>query len=342
MRGFISDALMIKEGPFRKWAGTGVNTTITYTFLNFMPSYYNMSNPLHADFANGFRSFSSTERQYVASLFSEVQRIGAVTFGEVQQNAATDSVGDLTFASSDFPTNPSVFGQVAGLSDPQLAGDVWLHDASLNPGEGLITVLHEGGHALGLRHAFIDGPTGPAGSYYTKTPSETEQWSVMPYTVYSGYAGVNGGHPTGLQFYDVAALHYIYGPNNATNAGNTTYTYGAGARTYTIWDGNGEAATTDIIDVSAVTTDSIVDLRPGSNPAGRAIFSELVLGPPYRTRTTSLARPPWSPTTIEHPCQYAAPPCLRPRCAYPSSRQQRRACLVEHRDVVMTTSGDFR
>ena len=263
MRGFIGDALLIKDGPFKKWAGTSVNTTITYTFLNFMPSYYNMNNPLHADFANGFRAFNSTERQYVASLFGEVQRIAAVTFSEVQQNAATDPVGDLTFAFSDFLIDPSTYGQVADAGDPQLAGDVWLHDASLNPGEGLITVLHEGGHALGLRHAFVDGPSGPAGPYYTQTPSETEQWSVMSYTAYSGYAGVNGGHPSGLQLYDVAALHYIYGPNNATNAGNTTYIYGAGAHTYTIWDGNGEAATTDIIDVSAVATDSIVDLRPG-------------------------------------------------------------------------------
>ena len=259
MLGNLLDALKLNNGAFRNWSE---EDEITYTFLNYVPSYYDPNDPHQADLVNAFRSFSAAERAYVTALLAEIARVADVTFREVTQPDESAAVGDITFGFSTYLPNPGAYGQVADASDPLLAGDIWLHDPSLAPGEGLITILHEGGHALGLRHSFEDVAGQP--SYYTQTPSETEQWAVMSYTPYAGYAGSTSGHPMGWQLYDIAAVQSIYGANNATNAGDTAYDATAFNTTFVIWDGNGEQASRDTIDASAITSNSIIDLRPGS------------------------------------------------------------------------------
>jgi serralysin len=140
-------------------------------------------------------------------------------------------------------------------------------------------MMHETGHALGLKHSFEKAGGGlvPAGH-------DSLEYTVMSYSSYDGandWHAAPGDFPQTLMMYDIAALQYMYGPNFETNKGDTTYTRSpaTGAMTatqggsvvasvdapgtdtifMTIWDGGGK----DTYDFSAFSTNLRIDLRPG-------------------------------------------------------------------------------
>jgi len=168
-----------------------------------------------------------------------------------------------------------------------LAGDVLLNPSgpaisSLNVGQsGALTILHELGHALGLIHADNgDGGTDPNAGF--TGIFKTDKYTIMssnlglfdPDVNAPGTAGSGLVYATGLQLYDIAAIQSIYGYNNNTRVGDTTYTVGLTAAgtpqafgsdpskpfLYTIWDGGG----TNTIDASPYTTPVEIDLRQGN------------------------------------------------------------------------------
>lgn len=120
-------------------------------------------------------------------------------------------------------------------------------------------VLHELGHALGLKHPFEVG-----GLSSTVLPSslDTQSYTVMSYTAQVG----DIAHTTKFSFYpttpmmlDIQAIQYVYGANNSYHTGNDTYSYSD--TTYyheAIWDAGG----TDTIQYSGVLN-SAIDLRAG-------------------------------------------------------------------------------
>ena len=104
--------------------------------------------------------------------------------------------------------------------------------------------MHEIGHAFGLKHPF-DPP-------YLQGVEDTTKWTQMSYTDSSN------------EYYliysplDIAALHYLYGPNPASKAGDNTYDYKSTEANF-IWDGAG----TDTIDASGSEEKVTVYLEPG-------------------------------------------------------------------------------
>jgi serralysin len=256
VRGYLGDGIRLASG-FRTWAS---QQTITYTILEYVPEYYKMSVAHHVELTAGFRPLDARERGHVNSFLANASSFANVVFREVVQSSPDSAVGDLTFAFSTYK-DPDTYGQVADATDADLAGDVWLHDASLHSGEDLITILHEGGHALGLRHSFPDA--GNMAFSYADTPTENEQWTVMSYDKFPGYSALYGGHPTGLQLYDVAALQIIYGPSSGLTAGDSVYRITSPTRTYVIWDENDASPSIDKISLVGSSTNDTVDLRPG-------------------------------------------------------------------------------
>jgi serralysin len=195
-------------------------------------------------------------------------------FGTIRL-ANTSDVASGTARVADFPVN-NIYG-----------GDVWFEGGGDNPTAGNYdwhTVLHEIGHAVGLKH-------GHETANFGALPSNVDsmEYSIMTYRSYIGapvdsYKNEFWGYATTYMMNDIATLQYMYGADFTANAGNTAYTWdplsgeffingvstidpGANRIFMTIWDGGG----TDTYDLSNYTTDMTIDLAPG----GHSLFSDV-------------------------------------------------------------------
>ncbi|OJU67441.1 MAG: hypothetical protein BGO05_23375 [Rhizobiales bacterium 63-7] len=158
----------------------------------------------------------------------------------------------------DFP------GDKAESGDVQLGGGM---DPALPWSEGTYefpTLLHELGHALGLKH-----PHDAIGSFPSvDTSIDSVESSVMSYSSYigensgEGYTIQAGSFPIGPMMNDIAAIQALYGPNRTTQAGDNVYKFDPNTPVVfvTPWDAGG----TDTYDFQAYASNLTVDLRAGA------------------------------------------------------------------------------
>ncbi|MEM8853741.1 MAG: M10 family metallopeptidase C-terminal domain-containing protein [Pseudomonadota bacterium] len=167
----------------------------------------------------------------------------------------------------DPPGAPAVrLGAYAFLpSESAVGGDVWFGPdtaSSLRKGEaGYRAVLHELGHALGLKHPDVPGP-------YATLPAHLDgvEHSVMSARDHPGAPEGIGlgteprGHAQTFMTRDIAALQHLYGANYA-DKGDDTYRFDPKARVllHTIWDGGGH----DTYDFGSYIAPLVIDLSPG-------------------------------------------------------------------------------
>ncbi len=305
----LTDALIVGS----KWgtgpAGTGA--TVTFSFPTSVavfdtrpnvPGNYNVQESTASGFSAylaGFSAFPQAALSAGREVLAAFARAANLTFTEV----AADSVeaGVLRFA---LTAPPSLGATTYGVSwfpqDFAGAGDTWMNAAFLFPEgwtagtQNFLTLLHEAGHALGLKHPHDGGfggspgwPSQPVVLPFTGTDTltnESTQSMVMAYNDIPGLASVDGLSlqsdfaPTTLMRYDIAALQYLYGPNTAYNAGNTVYVYDGNARyNQTIWDAGGNDT------IQAVgARGAIINLAPGT-------WSALGMPVTFSTRNADLS-----------------------------------------------------
>jgi len=233
----------------------GSPVTISFSFMNGVPTYY-ASDAVERDY---FIPFNTHQRQAARQALSFWQQLTNIRFVEV---ADAGSGGQIRFGTADLGYSSAAH---AYLPHPHpLGGDVWLNNGySPNlvhtPGSyGLLTLIHEVGHALGLKHPgnYNAGGGGTEGPYLPSN-QDSHQYSVMSYFNHPQMGSAYAQTP---MLYDVAAIQYLYGRNTSTRSGNTTYTWDPRRNfVQTLWDGGG----TDTISASNQTLSVRINLNPG-------------------------------------------------------------------------------
>lgn len=128
------------------------------------------------------------------------------------------------------------------------AGDIFLNLnsaagalSSYEPGSaGFFLLLHEIGHALGLKHPHDDGGTGrPTLADAGFEGLDTDWATMMAYRDDYGF-DLRLYDPATPMVLDVLALRALYGPNMTTFAGDDTHVLRAFGRYETVWDAGGQ------------------------------------------------------------------------------------------------------
>jgi Ca2+-binding RTX toxin-like protein len=183
---------------------------------------------------------------YISTLIdvSFIEKNSAATLNTINfaSNKQIDSAGYASFPSEDF-----------GGSDLFL--DLNSDNTTLADGTyGALTLIHEIGHALGLKHPFSHPQAGGgiAESPYLSGSEEKTSWTVMSYQYSSSEYYLRYGP------LDIAALQYLYGPSKLSRTGNDKYIISSNTTNF-IWDGAG----TDLIDASSVYQAATIYLTPG-------------------------------------------------------------------------------
>ena len=247
------------EGLSYRWnAGQplGTKATVTYSFMGMAPWYGGNE----GEDTYGFSQFNAAQKAAAREILGKLETELNIDFVEVSDSLL--SYGQIRFGNNE-QLYSSGYAWLPG-SGSDLSGDIWLDSltpSNLNPTAGswgYSTLVHEIGHALGLKHP---------GNYNAGTIAEDTPGNYLGtnednanYTIMSYYDAAGAQPRDWFASYDLLALKKLYG-GGTINAGNTThkYTDASGARLSIIDDSSGS----DTIDLSGLTLGAKVDMRPG-------------------------------------------------------------------------------
>jgi hypothetical protein len=228
---------------------------LTYSFIAD-------STGLGAGDANGFQALDSSQQDVVRQALGYISSVADISFTEVA------SGGDIQYGSN-AQTNSAAYARY-----PNEGSQVFLanNQSTFQGGWGAgsyewETVLHETGHALGLKHPgnYNAGGGGTAGPYLAAS-ADNRNNTIMSYhdaatnkrVVYNnGMFQASAVNPDTFQTLDIAALQYLYG---AASSQQATFQWADGrAMQQTIYNNN----TSSVLDLSNQTGTNVLDLRAG-------------------------------------------------------------------------------
>ncbi|HEX2827759.1 MAG TPA: FG-GAP-like repeat-containing protein [Burkholderiales bacterium] len=246
-----------------KWQFSTANPIITYSLSN-------------NDTANGSWNFSLSDA--VRRAFAEWSNVANVAFIETGSGTVfTASTADIAVT----PVGAELGDDVGGIgifpsaaaSDillsetgytratyPRPEGDIFLNDALLagfmSPGNaGFQVILHEIGHALGLKHTYDDGLNSrPTYDSLGLSAVDDERYSIMADAPFDGATE----YARTPMLYDILAIQAIYGANMTYHTGDDTYSIDGTMKA--LWDAGG----TDTLSAQFMSAGVLIDLRPGA------------------------------------------------------------------------------
>ncbi len=262
-----TNALLNQYGLYWNGGTTGTGATVSYSFMTSTPFRYQQlvalsgNDPEDVAELASLNAFNAQQQQATREILALYAEVCNLTFVEVAYNASSSTGANIEFANTNqSDTLGYAYYPNQSLSGYKVGGDVFIDNSVRSPTAGnldYLVLLHEIGHALGLKHTFeSDG-----GGSTLSGAENTNQYSVMAYNTHPNYSSI---YPLTPMLYDIQALQFIYGVNTTTRSGDTTYgwtSYFSGTtQIRTIWDAGG----TDTIDLTGATAGQTINLNAGS------------------------------------------------------------------------------
>ena len=255
-------------------------TSLTFSFPTSSDQYGTQATYGDNDPFNGFSALDSAghsgQQAEAARALNLISSYTNLTFTQITETTTTHAT--IRFANT-APSSISTGTSEAYYPSTNIAGgDIFYGGTGENPRMGNFdsgqAILHELGHALGLKHGQDNF------EYGTMNADRLDiEFSLMNYP---NYIGSNDGFATAstssqtYMMYDIAALQYMYGANFNMSGQNNTYSWSASTGEEfvngasqgrpvdnhifeTIWDG-GSVSTYDLSNFSQSQVD---DMRPG-------------------------------------------------------------------------------
>ena len=161
----------------------------------------------------GFAEVSAEQKTAVRFTFDLVSSYTKLTFVEAPSGYAVDAAIRIAHygKGGSEAAIPHEDGRVSG--DTFLGGNATVSAQQIGT-DGLLTIMHELGHALGLKHGHETELHGALAPSYNDN-----EFSIMTYASYFGApvppptSSVPGSSPQSLMMFDISALQALYGAN---------------------------------------------------------------------------------------------------------------------------------
>lgn len=257
--GFHADASTVPNADNKFFqAMTDVQKAVVRDAFTYLGGLINVSfteaETLNADSTN--IQFGTNEQGKVSAGYAYMPREGVAT---TQVMLANDvSYNSFSFLTDDDGDASNGFQLKASES------------GTLRASAGWMTLVHEIGHALGLKHPgnYNAGGGGASPPYLPKL-LDSNQWTLMSYSRAPSASALDGGasssmNPQTAMIYDIAALQFMYGKASdsaddvLSDYQKTTFTQDWRGM-QTLWSGSSMT-----LDASARSNRMILDTRGGS------------------------------------------------------------------------------